>query len=215
MTHSLHREGSLDSLGRDACLFVYPARGFNYHGSGPRIRRIVEIIYQGGPVNLIVSTLRENMYAPITREQVLGSISDGAKAYCVFDDLAKLKETLVRLKKADLGISLVVSGLIDRVREMAAEIGLDPHTINLSLGIQGKTEILPPADLRQFTTMCGHGMVSPNLVRQALRQVKTGRLEPWPASVRLCGPCACGIYNPKRSMELLEELAPVYAVTRL
>jgi hypothetical protein len=43
MTHSLHREGTLDSLERDSCLFIYPARGFNYAGSGPKVRRLCSI----------------------------------------------------------------------------------------------------------------------------------------------------------------------------
>ncbi|NIO07214.1 MAG: hypothetical protein GTO40_04150, partial [Deltaproteobacteria bacterium] len=75
-----------------------------------------------------------------------------------FHGREKLKEALIRLKEADEGISIVVSGLIDRVREIVSEIGLNPHTINLSLGIHGRTDRLPPPDIRQFTTMCGHGM---------------------------------------------------------
>ena len=51
---------------------------------------------------------------------------------------------------------------------MAAEVGLNPHTINLSLGIHGGTEALPPAEIRQFTTMCGHAMIAPHLVEDAL-----------------------------------------------
>ena len=49
MTHSLHREGSLDSLERDYVLFIYPARGFNYKGSAPKVRRLVELLYASGP----------------------------------------------------------------------------------------------------------------------------------------------------------------------
>ena len=109
---------------------------------------------------------------------------------------------------------MVVSGLIDRVREIAAEVGLDPHTINLSLGIHGATDKLPAADIRQFTTMCGHAMIAPGLVRDALRKVKTGKLDSWNASLLLAQPCACGIYNPYRSQELIEELEPLYSVTR-
>ena len=71
----------------------------------------------------------------------------------------------------------MVSGIIDRVREIAAEIGIDPHMVNLSLGIHGRTDRLPPADIREFTTMCGHGLVSPHLVRDTIRRVKTGKVE--------------------------------------
>lgn len=214
MTHSLHREGTLDSLERDYALFIYPARGFNYSNSGPKVRHLAELLYLEGPSNMIVSTLRRNLYSGVSSEEVLGSIKDGARIYATFNSREKIKEALLCIKEADEGISVVVSGLIDRVREMAAEIGLNPHTINLSLGIHGRTDRLPPADLRQFTTMCGHGMVSPGLVRDVIRKVKTGKVNFWEGSLILAGPCTCGIFNPHRSGELLQELAPLYTVDR-
>ncbi len=214
MTHSLHREGTIDSLEKDYTLFIYPARGFNYDGSGPKTRRLVEILYPMRPANMIVSTLRKNLYSGVRPEEVLESIKDGVKVYCVFTSQEELKETLIRMKEKDEGISITVSGLIDRVREIAAEIGLHPHTINLSLGIHGRTDLLPPPDIRQFTTMCGHGMVSPQLVRDVLRRVKSGKLDTWEGSLVLAGPCICGIYNPYRSKELMEDLIPLYTVHR-
>lgn len=214
MTHSLHREGTPDSLERDYALFIYPARGFNYKGSGPKARRLTELFYSVGPANMVVSTLRRNLYSGVRPEEVLDSIKDGARIYSVFNSREKIKEMLTGFKKMDEGISVVVSGLIDRVREIAAEIGLNPHTINLSLGIHGRTDLLPPADIRQFTTMCGHGMVGPALVRDVLRRVKTGKLSFWEGSLVLAAPCTCGIYNPHRSEELLKEVNPLYALHR-
>jgi len=214
MTHSLHREGSVDSLERDYCLFVYPARGFNYAGSAPRLRRLLEILYEAGPSNIIATSLRRNPYSGVSRQEVLDSIKDGTRIYCTFNSRDKLKEALRRIKEADEGISIVVGGLIDRVREMAAEIELKPHTINLSLGIHGRTDRLPPPEIRQFTTMCGHGMVSPNLVRDVIRKVKRGKMDYWKGSLILAAPCTCGIFNPHRSEELLRNLAPLYTVSR-
>ncbi len=217
MTHSLHREGTRESLLRDYAVFIYPARGFNYKRSQPRIRRDVEIFYDVGPDNMCATTLRRNMYSEVTHEQVLDSISkgtEGTRVYATFSSREKIKELLTRLKEADQGISIMVSGLIDQVREIAAEVGLNPHTINLSLGIHGNTRRLPPADIRQFTTMCGHAVVSPHLVQDAIRKVKRGKTSCWEASVALASPCACGIYNPYRSTELLQRTAPTYTVTR-
>lgn len=215
MTHSLHREGTIDSLERDYALFIYPARGFNYEGSGPKVRRMAEILYAQRPANMIVSTLRKNLYSGVPWEEILASMKDGVKVYSVFTDREQLKKTLLRIKEADQGISVMVSGLTDRVRELAAQIGLTPHTINLSLGVQGRTDRIPPPDIRQFTTMCGHGMVSPKLVRDVIRRIKTGKVDFWEGSVILAGPCTCGIYNPCRSAELLKELVPLYTVNRL
>jgi len=214
MTHSLHREGTKESLERDYCLFIYPARGFNYRDSGPNIKRMVELLYLTGPANMIAHTLRRNMYSGVRPEEVLESIKDGTRVYSVFNSRAKIKEALLQLKKADEGISVMVSGLVDRLREMTAELGIDPHMVNLSLGIHGRTDLLPPPDIRQFTTMCGHGVVSPALVRDVIGKIKRQQITSWEGSLILAEPCACGIYNPYRSRELLDALAPLYTVNR-
>ena len=127
---------------------------------------------------------------------------------------ARIREVLRCIREADEGISIIVSGLIDQVRDIGEEIGLDPHTINISLGILGNTDRLPPAELRQYTTMCGHGMVSPNLVRDVLRKVKTGKISAWDGSLALVAPCICGIVNPHRSEEMLKETLPLYTTSR-
>lgn len=214
MTHSLHREGSIESLEEDYAVFIYPARGFNYKGCAPKVRRLVEIVYQRGPANIIASTLRKNMYGGVKPEEVLASIREGCRVFSVFNSREKVKALLRDFKEADQGISIVVSGLIERVREMAEEVGLDPHTINISLGIHGNTDLLPPPDLRQITTMCGHGMVSPNLVRDTIRLIRKGRADLWEGSLNLARPCTCGIFNPYRSRQLLEEIVPTYVVSR-
>jgi hypothetical protein len=214
MTHSLHREGSNESLDKDYVVFIYPARGYNYKGCAPKVRRLVEVVYQVGPANMIATTLRKNMYSGVQPDDVLNSIEEGCRVFTVFNSRKKLKELLSTFKAADEGISIVVSGLIDRVREIGAEVGLDPHTINLSLGIHGGTEHLPSAEIREFTTMCGHAMIAPKLVEDIIRQVKTGKIDTWNGSLALAKPCACGIYNPYRSQELLDKLSPLYTVAR-
>lgn len=218
MTHSLHREGRADQLERDYVVFIYPARGFNYQNSQPRVRKMAEVMCANEPVNLYEFTLHNCLYTEVTQEQFLDSISngpDGVRVYACFDGRDKIRNLLAQMKAVDQGISIVCSGLIDRLREIAAEAGLKPHTINLSLGIHGNTGLLPPPDIRLFTTMCGHGMVSPQLVRDHIRKVKRGKLNSWQAGVALSRPCACGIFNPRRAEEFLDEMAPVYTVSRL
>ncbi len=214
MTHSLHREGTPESLDKDYVVFIYPARGYNYKGCAPKVRHLVEIVYEVGPANMIATTLRKNLYSGVDPDEVLDSIEEGCRVFTVFNSREKFRELLTAFKEADEGISIVVSGLIEKVREVAAEVGLNPHTINLSLGIHGGTEGWPPPQIRQFTTMCGHAMISPHLVEDVIRRVKAGKLDTWNGSITLAKPCACGIYNPYRSMEMLEDLSSLYTVSR-
>jgi hypothetical protein len=174
----------------------------------------MELLFPAGPSNMSVTTLRKNLYSGVRPAEFLDSIKDGARVFSVFSDRVKVKEVLHCLKEAGEGISIVVSGLVDRVREMSADLGLNPHTVNLSLGIHGGTDRLPSADIRQFTTMCGHGLVSPKLVRDVLRKLKRGKVSAWEGSLIVAKPCACGIYNPHRSEEMLQDLSAVYTVTR-
>lgn len=214
MTHSLHREGTVESLERDYCMLIYPARGWNTEGVTPKLQHLLELVFLENPSNLLVKTLHKNKYSGVTQAEMIDSVRDNSRAFCVFNRKQSLVNALKAIKAADEGISIVVTGLIDRVREICAEVGLDPHTINLSLGVHGRTELLPPPDIRQYTTMCGHGMISPGLIRDAIRRVKTGKLSAWEMSIVLAKPCACGIYNPHRSEELLKEMAPLYTVAR-
>lgn len=74
-----------------------------------------------------------------------------------------------------------VTGRVKRGRVgmgMAREVGLQPHTINLSLGIRGKKELPPGPEVLELTTMCGHALVARNLVRKAVAEVRAGRMAP-------------------------------------
>jgi hypothetical protein len=214
MTHSLHREGSIESLERDYCMLIYPARGWNNEGVTPKLQHILELVFLEDPSNLLIKTLHKNKYSGVSQKEMIDSVRDNSRAFCVFSRRQSLTNALRAIKAADEGVSIVVSGLIDGVREICDEVGLEPHTINMSLGVHGRTDLLPPPDIRQYTTMCGHGMVSPGLIRDAIRKVKTGKLSAWDQSIVLAKPCACGIYNPHRSEELLKEMSPLYTVNR-
>lgn len=118
-----------------------------------------------------------------------------------------MKHVLERLKKEDIGISIVVSGLIEDVKEMAKEVGLKPHTINLSMGIWGKTELLPGPDVLEFGTMCGHGLVPTKLVKKAVAAVAAGTMTPEEGAAMVGKPCICGIVNLTRAAKMLKNEA--------
>ena len=113
---------------------------------------------------------------------------------------------LKTLKEEDLGISVVVSGLISEIRELCQEIGLNMHTANLSLGEFGKKSLLPPEKTLEITTMCSHHCVSSQSVLHYARLIKEGKISLEKAAEKLTAPCVCGIFNTKRAGQILENL---------
>lgn len=204
MTHSLHRQGSIESLKNDYVMYARNSRGINAEGSGSKLRRIAEIVFDEGPNNAGASdhnaTIANGRWS---REVALASQAGARGFICCFNSREKMKRVLERLKEEGLGISIVVSGLIDEVMGMARELGLKPHTINISLGIRGKTELLPDPETMEFTTMCGHALVSASLVKKAVAEVKAGIRTPEEAALMVGQPCICGIVNLARAAEML------------
>lgn len=205
MTHSLHRQGSVESLKDDFVMYARCSRGVNLEGAAPKVRRIVDIVFDEGPTNAGDSPHRATIAdGSLTREKALEYQENTRGFISCFSDRKKMKRVLERIKEEDLGISIVVSGLIDEVFEMASEVGLKPHTVNLSLGIWGKKELLPGPDVLEFSTMCGHGLVAANLARKAMAAVKAGTMTP-AEGARMAGkPCICGIVNLERGAAILQ-----------
>ncbi len=200
MTHSLHRCGSVESLKGD---YVLLARVKGRPPLAPELAKIAEIIFEVGPTNTGSSRIKTNMALGLDREEFIRRIPEASVLLASFSSKDKLRQALARLKEADLGISIVVSGLIDEVIPLAQELGLRPHTINLSMGIIGKTAKLPGEEILEFTTMCGHALIASNLVRKAIQEVANGAKTAREASIELAKPCVCGIYNLDRSDLLL------------
>jgi hypothetical protein len=48
-------------------------------------------------------------------------------------------------------------------------------------------------------------MISFNLVKKAVEDIKEGRISAEEAACELAKPCVCGVFNPARAKRLLEE----------
>jgi len=115
--------------------------------------------------------------------------------------LKKLKE-----RKKKTGVSIVVSGLFDEVNDCLEKLGLPPHTVLFSLGYFGKTELLPKEEVLEITTMCGHHMISSNLVEKFARDIKDGKITTEEAVRVMAKQCVCGAFNKARACKLIEAL---------
>lgn len=206
MTHTLHRIGTRESLQGDWVFLCMPSKDINHEGSGPKLRRFLDICMENNCVTLGDARLG-NEYHQGSLQTMLDNIEDRAVVTASFNNKDAVINMLEILKKEDLGLSIVVSGLADEVSECCSKTGLMPHTVEHSLGRWGKTEKLPPEELLQIATMCGHSMVSVNYINEMIDQVKTGRMTAETAGKELFKPCMCGIFNTDRAAKLIAEVA--------
>ena len=203
MTHTLHRQGTAESLSEDYVIMMLRAVGINDTSFIPKVQEFLRIALRHNPVNLGCET-KGSMYSYQPEEIITDTHGD---THAVFDNPRALTEALKELKEADLGLSVVVSGIFEKVDECLEKAGLKHHTANFSLWICGKTEKLPGNDILEITTMCGHAMIAANLVKFMVNEIKAGRKTPEDAAKELTPHCTCGIFNPARAAKLLAAMA--------
>lgn len=206
MSHTLHREGSVESLKGDYVVLCMSSQGLNKEGSGPKFQRYFEIARQFDPVN-IGENKNTGSLAAFDYDTIVEKTDDGCVCLAVFDQPQKVVGFLRTLKKEDLGLSVVVSGLMDQVKECCEQADLKVHTINLSLGVFGKREKLAGDREREITTMCGHGMITGALVLYHVERIRKGLETAEQASHEVCKLCICGAFNPARGAKLFQAMA--------
>jgi hypothetical protein len=202
MTHSLHRQGCTNSLRED---FVVLALG----GHKSLVRKIEELLMSKHPRSF---DLLRNMYHKSGVKWILKNIRgrNFKKRDVKLSMLLNSKEELCRylqaLKNTDTGKSVVVSGLFDDINDTCNKLNLIPHTVQFSLGYFGKTELLPDKEVMEITSMCGHHLISPQLVDRMAKKVKKDKTSLEDAVEIIGKQCVCGIFNRTRAAALLKEI---------
>ncbi len=204
MSHSLHRYGTVENLKNDFCIYSRAARGVNRDNCGDKLRRILKIYLSEKVVNFGSSHSGKCYLAGLDLEEYAKSLDNSYGIIGTFADRKAVLGVLQKMKEADLGISVVVSGLIEEVKNIAREAGLQPHTALLSLGTYGKKRELPESEVLEIVTMCGHSLVGSGLVRSILKKVRSGELSAAEGALQLTRPCSCGIFNTARCQQLIE-----------
>lgn len=206
MTHSLHRTGSAESLKNDFVLIARPAIGLNEAGAAARVRRFLEIVFEAGPTNLGSLESGGTIAGGLDQERVLAELDDRSGIRCAFASREKLVAVLKKVKAEELGISVTVSGIVEDVFSICDEVGLEPHSINVSLGVHGNRTLLADESVRELTTMCGHALIASSLVSKAMADVREGRSTPTDASIECGKACACGLFNLERAEAIFGRL---------
>lgn len=201
MSHTSFRYGDIESLQGDICVMAHPQKGANFEGSKPFLSWFFATAHQCGAVNM-GSIVTGNMVCH-PAEEIIANIKDGRGTFVVFDDKEKAAKFVDIVAKMDGPVSVVVTGLWDLVVPICEQAGVKPHSVNRAVGIFGKTEYLAADEIRQFTTMCGHGLVSRHLVEKTLQDVEKGIISPRDAALKMARPCLCGFFNPTRAEGLI------------
>jgi hypothetical protein len=206
MTNTLHRQGTRKDLKNDYVIFAHTAKGITREGSAPKLQEFMRICLKYHPVNIGDSKQGNILQDDIDIQKLISNQRDGAGATAVFTDLDTLEKVVEELIQADLGISINISGLLDEVKTCCQRVGIQRHSAEHSLGIWGAKDRLPEREILEFNTLCGHGMVSFNLIRKMIEYVKLRRLTPKKAARIMAKCCECGAFNPVRAEMLLERI---------
>ena len=206
MTNTLHRQGTVEDLKKDYVIFATTAKGITRKGSAPKLQEFTRICLRHGPINTGDGKQGNILQDDVDIRELIANQKDGSGAAAVFTDLDTLREVMAELIEADLGISINVSGLLDGVQECCRKNGTERHSVEHSLGFWGSTDLLPERDILEFNTLCGHGLVSFNLIRKMIEYVKLRRLTPSQAARVMGKCCECGVFNTVRAEMLLEKM---------
>lgn len=218
MTHSLHRFGRKEDLGGDFIVFAMPARGLNDADAVDVQKEFLRRALEHHPVN-IGDAKKGGWYHPQEGLNPLvhwrrktdpdpKAVVDGVETCgivaAVFDRYKAMVEFVRELKELDLGVSINISSLAERAASCCGECDITRHSVEYSLGFQGRTDLLPEKRVLELSTMCGHGTVSFGLSTKMIDRVKSGRVTPKEASRTLARFCVCSIFNPARAEKILE-----------
>lgn len=204
MTHTIHRYGKPEDLEEDYSIIFFSAKGVNRQGSQPKIRTFLELCIKNNAVNF--GNMEAGSMVVLGKEMVIDAVKDGTTVQAVFKDQNDVVNILSELVDLDLGLSVIVQGLTHRVKECCEMAGVKPHTWNHSLGVWGKIEYLPPPEVMEVTTMCGHGLISVGIVKQIFEDVRRGKTSLSKAVQKISTPCICGMVNPIRLEKILARI---------
>lgn len=205
MTHTNHRRGNREALKRDYVVLMMTQKGVNVEGGRAKLQKFFDLARTRGALNM--SDGKRNTVHVLGYEDLYEGTVDHAVSHAVFRDPRTLAGFLADLREAELGISVVVSGLFDITTRCCEEAGLTPHTIEYSGGVWGRTGKLPGEPEMEVTTMCGHGMVPGQLVDHLVGLVGEGRIDAHEAAMRMTKLCICGVFNPERAAEIVSAMA--------
>jgi hypothetical protein len=105
------------------------------------------------------------------------------------------QEWLPRNREKGYPISIVLTGLTDDAHTICEKTGFKENTYLHSLGFFGRTEGLPSEDEMCLITMCGHGLIARNRIKDLLGSIRSGELTPEQSAADIALPTFARLTN--------------------
>ena len=165
MTNTLHRYG--DNFDDDYIVFAIPARGINDGNAPEQERRFLEIARKYNPVNMgdashggifrpskgLNPLVHWNRKDDRDYDGVVKCVSCPTTVAAVFDNADTVVAFVKELKQANLGLSINISGSLEKAQECARRAGLERHSVEYSLGFFGQTDRMADRQTLELSTM--------------------------------------------------------------
>ena len=205
MTHSLHRSGDIESQKEDFVWFMYQTKGVNDVNIKPKALAFIEVAEAVGSENW--GDVKSGPKLRYSIEEIKANLSDKSRLRGIFTKKQQVVDFLKQIKARDLGMSVIITGVLSEVVPACREAGVSPHSINYSLGVWGRKDRLPDDTTLSITTMCGHHMIPPKFVANVIKRVNKGKLTPEEGAKELAEFCYCGIFNHIRCAKIIDKNA--------
>lgn len=203
MTHSLHRSGDIESQKKDFVWLMYPKKGLNDKNCKDKALEFIAMAEAVGSENW--GDVKTGPVLKFPAAEIKQKLTDKSRIRGVFTKREQVITFLKQAKAKDMGLSVIISGVLSEIIPCCQAAGVTPHSINYSLGVWGKKELLPDETTLAMTTMCGHHMIAPKFVQYVRDQVKAKKLTPEAGALQLATFCYCGIFNQVRCADILRK----------
>lgn len=203
MTHTLLRTGDVESQRKEFCWLVYQTKGVNDTNFIEKAHEYIATVEAVGGDNW--GDTKTGSILNVGPQIVKENIKDNSRIRGVFSSREKAVNFLRDVVTKELGLSVLIAGILPEIAQICSEVGIVPHSANFSLGIWGRKEKLPDEKTLSITTMCGHHTVPTKYVELITEEVDSGIISPEEGAEKLAAFCYCGVFNPIRCMEILSK----------
>lgn len=202
MTHTLLRTGSLESQKSELCWLVYQTKGVNDQNFVKTALSYIATIEAIGDDNW--GDTKNGSIMQGSAENIKKNLTDSSRIRGVFSSREKAVTFLREVRRKELGMSVLISGVLSEIAAICKEEGIVPHSCNFSLGVFGRKDKLPDEKTLSIATMCGHHMIPAKYIKALEQDVDQGRMTAEEAAKKLASFCMCGVFNPKRACDILK-----------